>query len=163
MVRKDVIAEESADEITDALLNASRVLVAVSARSIAEVDDTITIPQFRTLVILSTQGSSNIAGLAAQLNVQPSTAGRMVERLIAAGLVDRKVNPESRRELIVELTRMGSHIVDAVTTRRRRELAAVVHKMAPEHRAGMVEVLTAFSAAGGAEPHVATQIHSHQF
>ena len=34
--------------ITDALLTASRLLVAISARSIAQVDETITIPQFRT-------------------------------------------------------------------------------------------------------------------
>src|SRR6202008_1918017 len=45
-------ADESLDEITDALMTASRLLVAISARSIGLVDETITIPQFRTLVIL---------------------------------------------------------------------------------------------------------------
>ena len=37
----------SVDVITDALLTASRLLVAVSARSIAFVDETLSIPQFR--------------------------------------------------------------------------------------------------------------------
>ena len=69
--------DESVDAITDALLTASRLLVAISARSIALVDDTITIPQFRTLVILSNEGPINLATLAGLLDVQPSTTGRM--------------------------------------------------------------------------------------
>src|SRR5690242_10466012 len=73
---------ESLDGITDALLTASRLLVAISARSISQVDDSITIPQFRTLVILSNQGAINLATLANLLGVQPSATGRMVDRLV---------------------------------------------------------------------------------
>ena len=50
------VQEDSVDLITDALLTASRLLVAISARSIAQVDETITTAQFRTLVILSDKG-----------------------------------------------------------------------------------------------------------
>jgi DNA-binding MarR family transcriptional regulator len=70
----DNATTESVDVITDALLTASRLLVAVSARSIALVDETITIPQFRTLVILSNRGRVNLATLAGLLDVQPATA-----------------------------------------------------------------------------------------
>lgn len=81
--------DESPDAITIALLTASRLLVAISARSIASVEETITIPQFRTLVILSNRGPVNLATLAGALGVQPSAAGRMVDRLVGAGLIDR--------------------------------------------------------------------------
>lgn len=161
MTRRDAVAEESVDEITDALLTASRLLVALSARSIAHVDDSITIPQFRTLVILSTRGPSKVATLAAILNVQPSTATRMVDRLVAAGLIDRKPNPESRRELIIELTARGRKVVTAVTAQRRKEIAAVVEHMPAADRAGLVRALTAFSAAGG-EQQADTDIESYQ-
>jgi DNA-binding MarR family transcriptional regulator len=161
MTGEDVIAEESLDVLTDALLAASRVLVAVSARSIAHVDETITIPQFRTLVILSTRGPSKIATLAVALDVQPSTATRMVDRLVAAELADRKPNPESRRELIIELTPRGRTIVDAVTAHRRREIAAVVERMPADDRTGLIRALTAFSTAGG-EAHTALDIEGYQ-
>ena len=82
--------EDSLDLITDALLTASRLLVAISARSIAHVDETITIPQFRTLVILSNHGPMNLGTLAGRLGVQRSAAGRMVDRLVAVGLIDRQ-------------------------------------------------------------------------
>jgi hypothetical protein len=41
--RNEPAVEDSLDAITDALLTASRLLVAISARSIARVDETITI------------------------------------------------------------------------------------------------------------------------
>jgi hypothetical protein len=54
--RNEPAVEDSLDAITNALLTASRLLVAISARSIAHFDETITIPQFRALVILSARG-----------------------------------------------------------------------------------------------------------
>ncbi|MBB3603051.1 DNA-binding MarR family transcriptional regulator [Mycolicibacterium sp. BK556] len=142
-------AADSIDAVTDALLTASRLLVAMSARSIAEVDETITIPQFRTLVILSTRPPVNLATLAGLLDVAPSTTGRMVDRLVAAGLIDRRPHPESRRELVVELTTRGRDVVRAVTAHRRDEIAQVVRKMPQRDRHGLVRALTAFTDAGG--------------
>ena len=142
-------AGESVDVITDALLTASRLLVAISARSIAQVDETITITQFRTLVILSNRGPVNLATLAALLDVQPSTTGRMVDRLVSAGLIDRGPHPSSRRELVAELTAHGRELVQQVTAHRRREIARIVENMPPRERRGLVRSLTAFTAAGG--------------
>jgi len=146
--------DESLDAITDALLTASRLLVAISARSIALVDDTITIPQFRTLVILSNEGPVNLATLAGLLDVQPSTIGRMVDRLVIAGLIDRRAHPTSRRELVAELTARGRRVVQKVTANRRNELARVVEKMPARERRGLVRALAAFTAAGGEPPYV---------
>lgn len=142
-------SEESVDAITDALLTASRLLVAISARSIAFVDDSITFPQFRTLVILSNRGSVNLATLAGLLDVKPSAAGRMVDRLVGAGLIDRQPHPTSRRELLAALTPRGRDVVRKVTTHRRREIAGIVEKMPPAQRRGLVRALTAFTEAGG--------------
>ncbi|OBA58919.1 MarR family transcriptional regulator [Mycobacterium sp. 1100029.7] len=140
---------ESLDVITDALLTASRLLVSMSARSIAQVDETITMAQFRTLVILSHRGPVNLATLANLLGVQPSATGRMVDRLVAAGLIDRLPHPTSRRELIAALTKRGREVVRRVTAHRRAEIAAIVEKMPPAERQGLVRALTAFTAAGG--------------
>jgi DNA-binding MarR family transcriptional regulator len=150
--RNEPAAEDSLDAITDALLTASRLLVAISARSIARVDETITIPQFRALVILSARGSINVRTLAGILHVQRSTTGRMVERLITAGLIDRRPHPALRREVVVELTRHGQEIVHAVTAHRREEIFRVVRNMPKRERYGLVSTLTAFTAAGGEPP-----------
>lgn len=148
MTVDDADVDESVDGLADSLLVASRLLVAISARSIALVDETITFPQFRTLMILFNEGPINLATLAQLLGVQPSTTGRMVDRLVDAGLIDRRAHPRSRRELVVELTGHGKAVVRQVTARRRAEIAEVVRKMPARERRGLVRALNAFTAAG---------------
>jgi DNA-binding MarR family transcriptional regulator len=106
---------DDVDAVTRAVLTASRLLVAVSARSLAAVEDRVTLPQFRLLVVLSTHGSAKLVVLAERLGVNPSTAMRMIDRLVAAGLVDRRANPDNRRETVLRLTDEGYRLVEDVT------------------------------------------------
>ena len=148
MTVDDADVEESLDALADSVLVASRLLLAISARSIALVDETITFPQLRTLRILFNEGPINLATLAQLLGVQPSTTGRMVDRLVDAGLIDRRPHPRSRRELVVELTAKGEGVVREVTAHRRAEIAEIVGKMPARDRRGLVRALNAFAAAG---------------
>jgi len=148
----DRIGGADADAVTDAVLTASRLLIAVSARSIAAVDESITLPQFRMLVVLSTHGLMKLSELADQLGVNPSTATRMTDRLVAADLVDRQTNPASRREVVLDLTPTGASVVTRVTRRRRQEIARIIARMPEDHRHGLVHALEAFSQAGGEPP-----------
>ncbi|MFK0291835.1 MarR family winged helix-turn-helix transcriptional regulator [Streptomyces sp. NPDC090442] len=135
------------DAVTRAVLTASRVLVGVSARSLAAVEDTVTLPQFRLLVALSTHSDANLSTVADLLGVNPSTAMRMIDRLTAAGLTERRANPANRRESLIQLTEDGGRIVDEVTARRREEIASIVSRMDPAQGQALVEALTAFATA----------------
>lgn len=137
------------DRLTEAVLTASRLLVAVSARSLNEVEDSLTLAQFRTLVILASRGPLRLTHLAEHLAVNPSTALRMAERLHTARMINRAPNPENRRESILALTDAGRRVVAQATTRRRDEIAAIVERMPASHRDRLVEALEAFAAAGG--------------
>ena len=139
---------DDVDAVTSAVLTASRLLVAVSARSLTAVEEQVTLPQFRMLVVLATHGETKLVSLARRLAVNSSTAMRMADRLTAAGLIDRRVNPANRREIALRLTPSGHRIVDDVTARRRAEIAAIVTRMPPEHRTGLVSALRAFTDAG---------------
>ena len=140
---------DDVDAVTRAVLTASRVLVAVSARSLAEVEDRVTLPQFRMLVVLSSRGATKLVALADLLGVAPSTAMRMVDRLIAAGLADRKTNPDNRRETLLQLTDEGRHTVEDVTARRRQEITSIVQRLAPQQRTALIDALADFNEAGG--------------
>lgn len=144
---------DDVDAVTSAVLTASRLLVAVSARSLTAVEEQVTLPQFRMLVVLATHGEMKLVTLAGRLTVNSSTAMRMVDRLAAAGLIDRQVNPANRREIVLCLTESGRRIVDDVTARRRRDIAAIVTRMPAEQRSGLVTALRAFTNAGD-EPSV---------
>ena len=140
--------DEQIDAVADAVLAASRLLVAVSARSIAAVDESISLAQYRLLVVLSS-GRQKVTALAEALGVNPSSATRAVDRLLDAGLVDRQRNPRSRRETQVSLTTAGRRVVREVTRHRRAEVAAIVGRMPASDQRGLVRALRAFSEAGG--------------
>ncbi|WP_327748157.1 MarR family winged helix-turn-helix transcriptional regulator [Streptomyces europaeiscabiei] len=155
-------AMDDVDVVTRAVLTASRLLVALSARSLTEVEERVTLPQFRMLVVLHTRGATKLVVLADLLQVAPSTAMRMVDRLITAGLADRHLNPDNRRETLLQLTAEGRRTVEDVTARRRTEIAAIVERLRPVQRLALMEALAAFNEAGGepavpalddAEPH----------
>lgn len=139
-------------ELTSAFLTASRLLVAIAARSLAAAEERVTLRQFRMLVLLANRGETNLVTLAENLAVNPSTALRMVDRLTDGGLIARGVNPASRREVLLGLTQTGQQLVDAVSARRRAEIAGVIAKMSARNRSGLVRALRAFAAAGEEYP-----------
>lgn len=146
------VRPEDVDKVTAAVLTASRLLVAISVRSLNAVREQLTVPQFRMLVVMTTHGETKLITLAEDLGVNSSTAMRMAERLAAAGLVERRVNPASRREVLLRLTTAGARIVNEVTARRRTEIAAIVARMPSAERHELIAALTAFTEAGGEPP-----------
>lgn len=144
-----------ADDLVTALLTASRVLVGVSARSLADVEGSVSLTQFRMLVVLERRAGTNLAGLAKSLGVNASTALRMVDRLVDARCVERHDNPGNRREVVLTLTPHGRAVVADVTARRRAEIARIVSGMATRERVGLVAALQAFAEAAD-EPDPAT-------
>lgn len=135
------------DALVTALLTASRVLVGVSARSLAEVQDTVTVTQFRVLVVLRSHGETRLNRLAERLAVSPSTALRTVDRLIAADLVTRHENAQDRREVVIDLTGQGRRLVDQVTERRRAAIREIVELMPQQQAVRLVDALTGFASA----------------
>ncbi|MFJ9128291.1 MarR family winged helix-turn-helix transcriptional regulator [Streptomyces sp. NPDC102340] len=139
--------DEETEEVTETVMAASRLLVALSARALATVDATLTLPQLRTLVVLDRCGPVKLAVLAATLGVNASTALRMVDKLEAGGLVDRKANPDNRREVVLRLTPSGTSLVRQVLDHRHKEVAALVGALPVGVRAGLLEGLRALTEA----------------
>ncbi len=114
------------EPLIDAMLSASRVLVAVAARSLSDVAEEVTLTQYRTLVVLASRGAQSLAGLADAVGVTPATATRMCDRLVSKELIRRTARSDNRRQIRIALSPSGRSIVDAVTERRRLEIASLL-------------------------------------
>lgn len=114
------------DEVIDALLALSRVFVGMAARSLASLDEDVTLPQFRTLIVLVAHGPQRVVDLAQELAVTSSTATRMCNRLVRKGLVAREERPEDRRAAWVTLTTRGRDLVGEIMRHRRETIATLV-------------------------------------
>jgi DNA-binding MarR family transcriptional regulator len=137
-----------ADDV-EATMLAARALVAISAESLASVDDVVTPPQLRVLVMIASRGPLNLGAVARGLGVHPSNATRTCDRLVAAGLLDRRDDPADRRNLQLQLTEEGRRLVDGVMDRRRRAIADVLERMPALQRTALVPVLNTFAEAAG--------------
>lgn len=131
---------------------AARVLVAVIAKSIAEVEDQVSLPQLRVLAMLATQGPLNLIAVADALGVHPSNATRTVERLVVSGLVDRRDVPADRRRVRLTLTVEGRALVDSVFEHRRAAIERVVARMPESKRTALPGALESFAEAAGEVP-----------
>ena len=140
------------DAVVDAVLSASRVLVAVAARSLADAAEEVTLTQYRTLVVLASRGTQNLAGLAEAVGVTPATATRMCDRLVRKKLISRRVERGNRRNVRVALTERGNELVSAVTVARRREIERVVGAIPADEASVLVQALQRFSLAAGEVP-----------
>lgn len=136
-------------EVVEAVLGASRVLVAVAARSLAEVAEDVTLPQYRALVVLASRGPQRVASLAELLAVTPPTATRMCDRLERKGLIRRRAARQDRREVRVSLSPAGQELVTEVTARRRAEITHLLDRIAVEDQARMVELFGELADAAG--------------
>ena len=134
------------------MLSASRVLVAVAARSLADVAEEVTLTQYRTLVVLASRGPQNLAGLADAVGVTPATATRMCDRLVRKDLIRRRTERDDRRQLRVALTVKGRSLVDAVTVRRRQEIGRIMSEIPVEQQAVLVQALGRLASAAGEVP-----------
>lgn len=140
------------DAIADAVLAASRALVAVAARSLASVHEEVTLPQYRVLVVLCAHGPLGMGELADELGCSASTATRLCDRLVARELVDRHHRLDNRRQVEVSATRGGKRLVREVTERRRVEIDAIVANIAPRQRSALTGAFRAFADAAGEVP-----------
>jgi DNA-binding MarR family transcriptional regulator len=143
--------DAAADPVVDAVLKASRALVAITSRSITSVNPEVTLPQFRSLVVLATVGPQTVSALADRLAVHASTMTRMCNRLVSRGLVLRAPSAVDRREVVIALTNMGTSVVEDVMTARRRALDEVLRLMGDDDRIAVVVALDKFAQAAGGD------------
>jgi DNA-binding MarR family transcriptional regulator len=143
-----VASERRADETAvDVVLTASRSLVALATRSLGVTAEDTTFAQYRALVMLASQGPERVVDLAGSLDVAPSTAGRMCDRLARKGLIRRHRARADRRAVLVSITPAGRQVVDEATARRRELIADVLGRLPVPAQQGIARALLEFADA----------------
>lgn len=148
----NTLAVVEGDELIDAVLGASRVLVAVAARSLAGLAEDVTLAQYRVLIELAARGPQRVADLATVLAVERSTATRMCDRLVRKRLVHRRRAATDRRTVRIALSHTGRELVEAVSDRRRGEISRILRRMPGPDRHAVLRALRAFASAAGEVP-----------
>src|SRR3569833_2100260 len=93
------------------LLLLARAVMGVSTRAADRLGE-LSVVQMRAMTVLRELGTANLGQLAEGLDVTVSTTSRLVDRLVAAGLVERRPSPRTRREIELRASPSGTETQD---------------------------------------------------
>ncbi len=131
--------------VVEVVLEASRALVAVAARSLVGLDADITLAQYRAMVVLNRRPGLTVSDLAEELLVSSSTVTRLCDRLVRKGLIRRQRSRGDRRQTTIFLSSFGRQLISEVTDRRREELGRILSVLSFRQQREIVEALSVFT------------------
>ncbi len=114
------------DQLDQALVEVRRVLQRPGYRRavLGELSGTVELATVRVLrAVQRAEQPPTIGALAEVLVVDPSTASRLVDRAVEAGILERRACDQDRRRARLHVTPAGHRLLGAVTERRRAVLA----------------------------------------
>lgn len=117
----------------------SRVSKAFAERYRAEFG--LSIPEWRVLAHLAQSGSVSVREIHARVDMDKSKVSRAAASLEAAGLIEKRENPDDRRLLDMRLTASGRALITRIVPIADAYQAEVVAKMAEDAPAFRVALL----------------------
>jgi DNA-binding MarR family transcriptional regulator len=93
-------------QVCFALVTAARDVVALYREVLAPLG--LTHPQYLVMLALWEESPQSVRSLGRRLSLDPATLSPLLRRLEAAGLLERKRNPDDERALAVALTASGA-------------------------------------------------------
>jgi DNA-binding MarR family transcriptional regulator len=90
--------------------------------------------QLRAVMVVEQADGINLRRLATRLDMLLSSASRLCDRLVAAGMLEREPGRFDRREISLHLTPEARRLLAELRADRQAQLAAVLAGMTPEGR-----------------------------
>lgn len=75
---------------------------------------TISLKQCHTLLAIEDEGKSSIGGLSEIINIDKSSASRMIDSLVKSNLVERVIPEDNRRTTSIYLTKEGQELCNSI-------------------------------------------------
>jgi DNA-binding MarR family transcriptional regulator len=128
------------------LLALARAVTGLSTRAAGQLGR-VSVTQLRALTVLREREGTRLADLARDLGITVSTASRLVDRLVAAGLAERRRSATTRRELALGPAPAGRELLERYDALRLADLRAALATLPGSRRAEVAAALAEFAAA----------------
>lgn len=110
----------------------------------------VSVTQCHVLEILVEHGPLRLNALAERVFLDKSTTSRVVSTLVRKGYVEQRRDPSDGRATTLSATRQGQRLCSRITDELIAQEKALLQDLAPEVRAGVVQVLRRLAAAADA-------------
>lgn len=106
----------------------------------------LSVPQFRTLVLLRSAPAVNLSVVAEFLDVSLPTTSRIVSGLVDHGLVQRRERPCDRRQIELEITPDGSAALESARQATQSKLATELVTLSESDRQAIAQAMQALQS-----------------
>jgi DNA-binding MarR family transcriptional regulator len=98
----------------------------------------LSVPQFRTLILLESSPTKNLSAVAEFLGVSLPTASRIVTCMVRKGFIDRRECPGDRRQLELVLTTQGAAVMEKSRRATQQQIAKELESLTEADRRAML-------------------------
>jgi DNA-binding MarR family transcriptional regulator len=109
----------------------------------------VTPEQFGVLTQIIDRGTLSMSELAIARNVALNTATSLVDRLVAAGLIERRGDPADRRVVRVAVTARGRDVVERLRTVRRTAIRRLIDELGDDEIDRILAAMPALARLSG--------------
>jgi DNA-binding MarR family transcriptional regulator len=110
----------------------------------------ISVTQCYALETLVEHGPMRLTALAERLFLDKSTTSRVVNALVRKGYVEQREDAADRRATVISATRQGERLCARITVDLVNQQKQLLEDLAPEVRAGVVQVIQRLARAADA-------------
>lgn len=128
------------EELAAVVIRFARALDPLAQEILDRARGQVSLVQLRALRALA-DGPASVRELAALVGNHESTVSRLVDRLQAAGYVERNAGEVDRRVVQVALTKEGRRLLDSATKNRREAMLKLASGIPPEDRDTVARVV----------------------
>jgi DNA-binding MarR family transcriptional regulator len=143
--------EPPSDDLVARVERGAAALVIAWGRAQESLTPRISVSQLRALLVIDRHGKTNLNQLADEMGAIPSSASRLCDRLLAAGLLHRRTGLADRREVELSVSAAGERLLVQLRAARRAELVQVLAQMDAAQRRALVAGLAGFEEAAGGQ------------
>lgn len=104
--------------------------------------------QLRAVMVVEQYDGINLRRLASLTDMLLSSASRLCDRLVAAGMLEREPGRYDRREISLHLTPAANRLLAELRADRRRRLARILAGMSAEGRVALLRGMREFDEVG---------------
>ncbi len=112
----------------------------------------LSVPQFRTLVLLEAEPGAALSRVAEHVGLTRPSASTLVDGLVQRALVARQPHPTDRRRIALALTAHGRTVVTSARRQTQAFLAEHLTALSDGQRATIVEAMRLLSQAFASTP-----------
>ncbi|MEV1331958.1 MarR family transcriptional regulator [Micromonospora costi] len=100
--------------------------------------------QLRAVMVVEQHDGINLRRLASRLDMLLSSASRLCDRLVAAGMLEREPGRLDRREISLHLTPEARRLLAELRDDRRDQIARILSGMTPQGRQALLRGMREF-------------------